>query len=103
MPTNHESWLNPLNKMTWQAAIKNRRTKMTLRDGRVFTIEYQTIPLFGEMQECIWVQEKDRIDGPCGWFSIKRVLDPIWLSVEEKDVVVSKQNLTNKPKTSITR
>jgi hypothetical protein len=80
-----ENWLSPLNKMIWVKAFQNRATEMTIRDGRKFTIKYSTQRLYGEPADMAWVRS-EQFDGPCGWFPVKKVLDPIWLTVEEKEV-----------------
>jgi len=79
-------WKDPLNRIIWQRAFKARATKMTLRDGRVFTIKYVTKPPMGDPMaktrgdkiEYAWVQY-DSAFVPCGWFEVKEVLSMEWM------------------------
>lgn len=80
------NWLDPLNKIIWQKAFRERATEMTLRDGRVFTIRYKTMCPFGDSEarrkgvvvDYAWVQPKGTLGPPCGWFQVKDVLNPDW-------------------------
>jgi len=81
-------WLNPLNRMVWQKAFKSKQTKMTLRNGQKFSIEYDCNGREGK----VWVQivkgyEKSGFDPftPCGWFDYEEVTDPQWVKGEKSE------------------
>lgn len=69
----YANWLDPLNKIIWQAVFKARGTEMKLRDGRVFTIKYTP-------DGKTWVSPKYRDSGlvPCGWFVVSEVTGAGW-------------------------
>ena len=69
-----QRWMSPLNKIRWNAAIKAKKTSVTLDDGREFTIIYDKRP--GE----VWVKPADGSFGPCGWLSIERVKRSEWIT-----------------------
>jgi len=83
-------WKDPLNRIIWHRAFKERATKMTLRDGRVFTIRYERKAPMGDPVEkakgtlidYAWVQGEGSITAPCGWFEVKDVVSMLWLKGE---------------------
>lgn len=78
-------WLNPLNRMVWQAAFKAKREEVTLtlkmptgngdkKTKITFSIEYRS-------NGKIWVQPKNEgIFVPCGWFDYKTATELLWLT-----------------------
>lgn len=78
----HADWLDPLNKLIWQQVFKARLTKMTLRDGRTFTITYR----IKDGVEKAWVKAEVGYV-PCGWFVVSEVLDPMFTRPSEKTKV----------------
>jgi hypothetical protein len=75
------NWTDPLNRLIWQQAFKTRAKSMTLRDGKKYTIEYESgINLDGEKVTKAWVQIDGWVgNGPCGWFTVEKVLSPEWV------------------------
>ena len=75
------NWLDPLNRIIWRAAIKDRKTEMTLRDRRVFKLKYVWLTPFGDQDkkarkikvEYVWVCPRDGFV-PCGWFQVEKFL-----------------------------
>jgi len=68
------TWMNPLNKLKWRAAIKARKTKVTLDDGRSFTLDYDRRPGLVLIKPTTGY-------APMGWFNIDHVLkgDGEWI------------------------
>lgn len=75
MQDNREDWMSPLNKIIWLNAFRKRNTRVRLRDGRVFSVDYDQIP--GKA----WVDGQPHSGEvcPCGWFDLKRVTDDQFL------------------------
>jgi hypothetical protein len=61
-----DSWLNPLNKLRVQTAIRQEAHIVTLTDGRLITIEYLE-------DNKIWMQI-NKGEAPCGYFDRKVVM-----------------------------
>lgn len=71
-----ESWLSPTNKILWMQAFKTRATKVTLKDGRVFIVEYR--------QDTAFVKPQSGFV-PRGEFPLSRVTHESWLTQIEKE------------------
>jgi hypothetical protein len=80
---NVESWLSPTNKAIWMKAFKNREKEVTIRDGRVFFISYETRSIFGEDKEVAKVWPKVGF-APIGFFRLEKAIDKLWLTEAEK-------------------
>ena len=88
----HEDWMSPLNKVIWMRAFRKKQTEVTLRDGRKFEINYNVRPLVfastGEKFDLVHVQPADGTFAPCGYFRLKEVTDPRWVSRDDKELTV---------------
>lgn len=68
-------WLDPLNGLILNKALKERDTEMTLRDGRVFTIRYEVRDIksldsqLAGKHPYAFVRPKYEL-APCGWFNV---------------------------------
>ena len=72
MADKFEDWLSPMNKMIWMKAFKAKETKVVLRDGRKFTVDYNKRP--GE----IYVKSNHGYV-PSGYFDEKKVMHTQWI------------------------
>ena len=80
METTHiTDWVDPLNMLLWKKAFSQRAKRVTLRDGREFTIEYSTRVNKIEGKKYDVAYAKPASDSkikhgslfvPCGWFSV---------------------------------
>lgn len=84
-------WLDPLNKLIWQKAFRERATTMTLRNGKKYKIRYEKRNVrslddrLNGITEMAWVQLDGWVgNGPCGWFRVNEVLNPYWISEGSK-------------------
>jgi hypothetical protein len=74
-------WLDPLNRILIRQAVRSKQKIVTLRDGRVFTIDYDNYR--GEPGFWLAPNRNNDLGGtpnpnrfaPCGWFTIKRFMD----------------------------
>lgn len=74
------NWTNPLDRLTWQKTFRTRATRMTLRDGKEYIIEYRPgVDRDGQKVTKAWVKIADGI-APCGWFTVEKVLSKGWVS-----------------------
>lgn len=65
-------WLNPMNRIVFHNAVKNRTKRVRLGDGRVFLLDYKLKPGHVRIQ----------VDGhfaPMGWFELSKVEQPEWI------------------------
>lgn len=76
-------FLNPLNKLRWRDAVKAKKNKVTLVDGRSFDLTYvysdgshKGTVVFAPSQGVVQVLV------PRGKLDIERVLDDDWLDSE---------------------
>lgn len=78
-------WLDPINRIIWQKAFKAQAATMTLRDGRVFTIDYRRVKVTSldvrksGVKLKAWVFPKHGECAPCGWFPVDDVIDITWI------------------------
>jgi hypothetical protein len=70
------NWLDPLNKQILQAAFKKKAPQVTLRDGRIFNLDYNKMP------GSVYVTPAFGFV-PRGYFDLKRVTDRLWLQQVE--------------------
>ena len=79
----HEDWLSPLNRVLWVQAFKARKTKIKLRDGREFKINYDVRPLHykttDEKFDLVHVQPMDGKFVPSGYFRLDVVTNIAWI------------------------
>jgi hypothetical protein len=82
---NRGEWLNPLNRLIWQKAWKDKATQVVLqlvppgskkKKTTVFTCDYKLKP------GSVWVAPVDNF-APCGWFVLDTVLSPLWVSEQK--------------------
>lgn len=64
---------DPLNKIIWQRAIRNRNAELTTRQGKLFSLNYT------KKQGKVWFKIVNGSRVPCGWLDIKSTLDEGWL------------------------
>jgi hypothetical protein len=64
-----ENWMSPLNRIIWLNSFRKRMTRVVLRDGRRFSVDYDQIP--GKAYVNIMPNQGETI--PCGWFELSRV------------------------------
>lgn len=69
-------WLDPMNRVIFQNAVKAQNPTATLRDGRVFNLTY--LP---KSNTVLIKPQYGRV--PFGTFSTSKILDPNW--IEEKE------------------
>lgn len=72
-------WMNPLNKLRWQEAIRNRKRTVTMLDGRRFTLDYGSGPHSDNVffEPIPTPGNKGLV--PRGTFSIEKVTDDDWI------------------------
>jgi hypothetical protein len=74
------NWTDPLNRLIWQKAFRERANSMILRDGKKYTIEYEPgMDRDGKKITRAWVKIGDGTIAPCGWFTVETVLRPEWV------------------------
>lgn len=74
-----ENWLNPLNKLLFVKAFKNKANTCIIRDGRTFKLSYEQKTMYGELKDVVHITS---ISGPSALFLMERVLDETWLGQE---------------------
>lgn len=70
--TDNTNWQDPLNQILFKNAFKAQATEVTLRDGRKFSIEYETRK--GELMAYVKIIKQQYADSsvaPAGWFNVK--------------------------------
>lgn len=69
-----EDWLSPMNKLIWMKAFKAKRTEVTVRDGRKFTIQYKK-------RNNVDIVHIRPVVGlvPMGYFELWKVTSSSWL------------------------
>lgn len=83
MASKGQDYLNPLNRMKWQAAIK-RRTKATTIGGVRYVLKYGKNGLGEDIVSFKPAKLGPRTPfTPCGTFVLRNVLDETWLSNNE--------------------
>ena len=68
-------WMDPLNKLIWRKAIKDRETRVKIRDGHEFVLFYEKHldKIEGKLVEKVWISPADANQfAPCGWFSVQK-------------------------------
>lgn len=67
-----QHWLNPLNRMKFQAAISRRQEILVISFNESYKLDYL------KREGYVWIQ---RIGAtvPCGWFRLQEVLKPSWI------------------------
>lgn len=71
-------WMDPINKIKFFTAFKTKAATVTLRDGRIFTCDYEHTP-----GQVLVKPEKELV--PMGYFDLKKCSDPIWLELTGAD------------------
>lgn len=67
--TPNRNWMSPLNRIKWRSAIVNRKTSVTVDDGRVFVLDYSKRP--GKVH--YYPKGAETLGVPRGWLDIKTV------------------------------
>jgi hypothetical protein len=87
-----EDWKSPLNRVLWMQALRKKQKQVTLRDGRVFDIDYNVRPLVykttGEVRQLVYVKLADGGQAPCGFFDLKECTNAQWVSDAHNKVKV---------------
>lgn len=85
-----ENWKSPLNRILWLNALRKKAPQVTLRDGRVFNINYDVRPLVykstGEVVELVRVEPANDEHVPYGFFDLKRCTNLAWITEDLKKV-----------------
>ena len=90
-----ENWMSPLNRVLFMQAFRKKATKVTIRDGREFTIRYDVRPLHYKVTDetrplaCVEVIGPEEV--PFGFFDLTVVTNAQWVSDGNK---LSKQETT---------
>jgi len=66
------AFLNPLDKIAFQIAIRNRRAEFPTKSGMTLSLNYEQKP------GSVWYENKASIV-PCGWLNVDDILSPAWL------------------------
>jgi hypothetical protein len=79
-----ENWQNPLNQLIFKKAFKARATEITTRDGRKFSVDYETrsiSKLDGGKEKATFAYVKiikqkpsENMFAPAGWFNVDNYL-----------------------------
>lgn len=64
-----QEWLDPINRITINKALKARATSFTTRQGQEFTINYPPT-----QPNKAWVSPVGNQMTPCGWFDLDKEL-----------------------------
>lgn len=68
-------WLNPLNRIAIQAAVR-KRAKTCKTDRGVMYFDYDRKP------DTVWISPA-RGSVPCGYYAIDRILDERWIATTD--------------------
>jgi len=75
MTTEKSDWMDPLNKLIWRKAIKDKQTRVRTRDGREFVLDYRMLYDRIEQKkiEKVWIHPAGANSfAPCGWFDVQK-------------------------------
>ena len=88
-----DNWMSPLNKVIWYKAFKARATRVTIRDGRKFILDYDVpdfvIKTLGENIKVVHVRMAPMKEQPSwvetnfvpfGFFNLSEVTNMHWIS-----------------------
>ena len=74
------NWMDPLNKIIWRKAIKDKQTRVKIRDGREFVLKYEMVydKIEQKKVEKVWISPapgKTQYEfAPCGWFTVQKFI-----------------------------
>jgi hypothetical protein len=82
-----ENWLSPMNRIRWIRAFRTRAMRVTLRDGRRFSIRYtsQNIGVSGESVKVAVVSPADGSFFPSGNFRLSKVVNRDWVTEASRE------------------
>jgi len=75
--------MDPLNRLIFKKALKERAERVTIRDGREFALEYRTIRdrLENKPELSVWIHPASDSKvrhpswcSPCGWFNVRKFM-----------------------------
>ena len=72
-----QSWIDPLDKITFKRATKAKQAEVIFRNGDVYSLEYRTFVdrLDGKKIRKVFVRPKGKYTfAPCGWYTIEKIL-----------------------------
>lgn len=72
MPNTKTNWLDPLNKFKIHEAVRDNKSTVNLRDGRLYHITYDKDRVFIAI-------DKSHGFAPRGWFKRVDILSHMWL------------------------
>jgi hypothetical protein len=97
MLAEQDNWMNPLNRLIWIKAFRQRKTRVTIRDGRKFKLDYDVPPFviktLGEEVEVVHVymapmdEQPSWVEtcfAPYGFFDLKEVTNFHWIAAGNK-------------------
>jgi hypothetical protein len=74
----NSNWMNPLNKLIWIKAFKDKQELVKLPGGMQFKCDYRLKP------GLVWVKPSDgRTLVPCGWFDLNIVTKESWIESDK--------------------
>jgi hypothetical protein len=85
--------MSPLNRIIWMQAFRKKQTEVTIRDGRVFDVDYEKGKGLGfDGHDLALVtpsqtkKQREQQFVPCGWFDMTRCTDDLWVKEDQKEV-----------------